>query len=242
MRLYILDFGLFQVYENNRVIGIPGFLIRSGAATILVDTGFPPAYADDAQAASRADDLGAFGRVLRLTHEQLPAGQLARVGLTPADVTHLVLTHTHIDHVGGLHAIPNAEVVIGRAERALSRPLYFGARQPLAWPPHARYRLVDGDEALLPGVTLLATPGHSPGHLSLLLDLPHTGATLLTADAISRPDELADDRFDGAWNPALARASAQRLMAIARQRHAWIIYGHDPTQWPELRKAPDWYD
>jgi N-acyl homoserine lactone hydrolase len=153
----------------------------------------------------------------------------------------MVVTHTHIDHVGGLGAFPAAESVVGRAERALPAPLYWGDRRPIPW-PDAVYRTVDGDAELLPGVTLLATPGHTPGHLSLLVRLPRSGPILLTADAISRPDELAEAAFADAWDPALARASARRLISLAESEGAQIIYGHDPAQWGQLRKAPEWYE
>jgi N-acyl homoserine lactone hydrolase len=244
-RLYVLDYGLFQVHENGRIIGIAGYLIQTGdGRNILVDTGFPAWYAEDPAAASLEDDLGSFGSVLRLDRENLPTGQLATIGLKTSDIHLLVLTHGDIDHVGGLvefqTKFPQATIVVGRAERALDRPRYFGDRRPIAWPAKADYQLVDGDEELCPGVALLSTPGHSPGHMSLLLRLPQTGVVLLTADAIARPAEF-EEGFGGAWDEGQARASAERLMAIADQERAMIIYGHDPEQWKTLPKAPEYY-
>ena len=96
-------------------------------------------------------------------------------------------------------------------------------------------------DQLWPGVTVLSTPGHSPGHLSLIVELPSTGAVLITADAISRPSQLVDG-FTDAWDAAQARREAARIIAIARQRRAFVIFGHDPAQWPTLRKAPSFYD
>ena len=96
-RLYILDFGLFQVHENGRFIGIPGYLLQTDdGRNILVDTGFPAAYARNAEQATRDDGLGSFGRVVSLTEENLPAGQLGKLGLTKADIDLLVLTHSDI--------------------------------------------------------------------------------------------------------------------------------------------------
>jgi N-acyl homoserine lactone hydrolase len=106
--------------------------------------------------------------------------------------------------------------------------------------PQARYRTVEGDTELMPGLHLLATPGHSPGHLSLLLHLPVSGWVLLAGDAISRPDE-ARQGFAGSWNPALAAHHAQRIMKLAEEHQAMVIFGHDPQQWPTLRKAPEHY-
>lgn len=241
-RLFVLDFGLFQVHANGRVIGIPGFLIQlQTGENILVDTGFPAWYADDPAQAALADGLDSFGRVLALTHDQLPAAQLRKAGLTPAAITHLVMTHTDIDHVGGIDTFPQATIIIGATERALTQPRYFGNRSPIPWPAGVTYELIDADNERWPGVTLLTTPGHSPGHLSLLVRLPQIGPVLLTGDAISRHAELQEG-FAGAWSETQAWQSAERLMVLAEQEQALIIYGHDPAQWPQLRKAPLFYE
>jgi N-acyl homoserine lactone hydrolase len=241
MRLYVLDYGLFEVFENGRVIGIPGFLIAAGPHLVAVDTGFPPRYAADPVAAARADGLDTFGRILALSEANLPAAQLAQAGFAPEQVTHLVLTHTHIDHVGGIDAFPNATIVVGAAERALEQPLYWPGGSGPEWPT-ARYLPIECDTELVPGVTLLTTPGHSPGHLSLLVELPRTGSVMLTGDAINRADELASGDFGAAWDAEQARTSAERLARIARERRALVIYGHEPAQWGLLRKAPAFYD
>jgi N-acyl homoserine lactone hydrolase len=241
MRLYVLDYGLFQVNENDRIIGIPGYLIQTHrGVNVLVDTGFPVWYVDDPARASYEDGLESFGRVLRLGPENLPSAQLARVGVSLGDIDWLIMTHSDIDHVGSINSFPDATIVMGRAERELDKPRYFGERSPIPWPNNASYLLVDQDTELIPGVVLMCTPGHSPGHLSLLLRLPETGTVLLAGDAISRPTEL-EEGFGGAWDEYQARSSAERIMAIGRRVGATILYGHDPVQWKTLRKAPEFY-
>ncbi len=236
--LTVLDYGLFRVHANGRVIGICGFLIRTDAGeAVLVDTGFPAKYAHDTAAASAEDRLGAFGEVLHCGPENLPAAQLALCGLAPEDIDLLILTHSHIDHVGGLHDFPQAPILLSGPEHRLERPLYWGDVRPMEWPARD-YRVVEGDVTLAPGLEVLLVPGHVPGQLSLLVELPQTGAVLLTSDAISRPAEIKEG-FAGAPDPEAARASAARLMALARARDAFVIYGHCPQQWPGLRKAPE---
>jgi N-acyl homoserine lactone hydrolase len=241
MRLFVLNYGRFEVFSDGRIIGIQGFLIRSGELNILVDTGFPPWYVADPVGAAAADGLD-FGRLVELSGENLPGAQLTRAGLTTEDVTHLVITHTHIDHIGGLGAFPGATIVVGRRERELPQPLYWGDQRRLEWPAASRYLLVDEDSDLAPGVRLVMTPGHTPGHISLLVHLPRTGPVILTGDAISRPEEMERDVYHAASDEAQVRASAHRLMALAKEAGAWIIYGHSPVQWPQLKKAPDFYD
>ncbi len=239
-RLTVLDYGLFRVHANRRIIGICGFLVQTDAGeSILIDGGFPAHYADDIAGASAADDLASFGEILSLTPANLPAAQLARAGVAPGDISHLILTHGHIDHIGALFDFPQAPLLVSAAERALPRPLYFGDRRPLDWPDRETI-LIERDTRLGPGFDILMAPGHTPGQIALLLDLPETGAVLLTSDAISRPAEI-EEGFNTAPDPAAAQASAARLTHLARDRGALVIYGHDPAQWPILKKAPEAY-
>lgn len=238
--LAILDYGRFQVHADGRKIGICGYLISTEAGEhVLVDTGFPAKYAANLQAATQEDHLSDFGQVLQCGPENRPAAQLARLGLTPDQITLHIVTHTHIDHIGGLQDFPQAPILIADAERALPRPLYWGAVQPMTW-PKARYLTIEDDTQIGPDFRILLVPGHAPGQLALQLHLPQTGPILLTSDAISRPSEPAQG-YAGSWDPAQAAHSATRLLNLAQTTGALVIYGHCPTQWPSLKKAPDLY-
>jgi N-acyl homoserine lactone hydrolase len=237
-RLTILDLGRFEVRGGERLIGIPAYLLETDlGARILFDTGFPPAYATDPGIAER-DGLPRFGRLLDFTPRQTATGALAALGLTPQDIDLVILSHGHIDHVGALHLFAHAPIVMTAVERADPRPSYFGTARPLDW-PNAAYHLIDTDTSVCEGLTLIPTPGHTPGHLSAILDLPETGGVILAADAINRASE-PDEGFVDAVDPAAARASADRLLALAPG--ALLIWGHDPAQWPRLRKAPEFYE
>lgn len=239
-RLTILDYGLFRVHENGRVIGICGYLIETTAGeNVLIDTGFPAKYAEDAEAATRDDGLGAFGEVLKLTPTNLAPAQLALMGLEPADITLMIQSHTHIDHVGFMDAFPGVPILIAAAERALPRPLYWSGKQEMDW-PEAEYVTLEEDTRIGPDFDVLLVPGHAPGQLAFVLTLPETGPVLLTSDAISRPSE-PDEKFVGAWDPQQAQQHATRLLSRAVHDRAMVIYGHCPDQWTKLRKAPDGY-
>ena len=240
IRLAVLDYGLFEVHSGPRTIGICGFAIQTDAGElVLIDTGFPAKYALDAKAATAEDGLGSFGRVLQITSENMPEAQLAKLGIAKPDLTLMIQSHTHIDHIGHMDGFPGVPILIAKAERALPRPLYWSGKQAMEW-PERDYYLVTQDLTLAPGFEVLLCPGHAPGQLAFMVRLPDTGWMLLTSDAISRAAEI-DEGFAGSWDVLLAVHHGDRLMRLARERDALVIYGHSPQQWPDLRKAPDWF-
>jgi N-acyl homoserine lactone hydrolase len=237
--LALLDYGTFEVVDDGRQIPIQGYVVVSGEHVVLVDTGFPDAYYSDPDATGRRDGLDGFGRLVSIGPHNRPEAQLALLGLAATDVTHVVITHGDIDHVGGMHDFPDAAIVISRREREAGPPRYHGDAQPPDWPADAR--LVDGDQELVPGLTLLPTPGHSPGHVSLLVRLRETGAVVLACDAISRPAELQHRFNGGAWDERAARRSAEKLVVLVDRERALLVYGHDPAARTALRWAPARY-
>ncbi|WP_025052075.1 MBL fold metallo-hydrolase [Sulfitobacter noctilucae] len=240
-RLAVLDYGLFEVHAGPRTIGICGFVIETDAdEVVLIDTGFPEKYAHDADAATEQDALGSFGRVLSVTPENLPEAQLGKLGLSKTDVTLMIQSHTHIDHLGDMAGYPHAPILISAAERALPRPLYWSGKQPMEWPDR-EYLLVEGDMTFGTGFEVLHCPGHAPGQLAFMIALPQTGWVLLTSDAISRASEI-NEKFAGSWDVDQAILHGDRLMAMAAARDAFVIFGHSPEQWPELKKAPHWFE
>lgn len=232
--LTVLDYGFFRVHTGPRDIGLMGALVVTDAGErVLIDTGMPAKYATDPDAGTK-DGLDSFGVVLELGKANLPAAQLALCGV--ADIDLLVVTHTHIDHIGGLFDFAGAPTVISAPERALPKPLYWSGGQPWDWPDRD-WRILEGDAPIGPRFDAFLVPGHAPGQLAFLIELPETGRVLWLSDAISRPSEVAE-AFDTAWDPEQALHHAERLLALD---HDLLIYGHCPEQWHNLRKAPDSY-
>jgi N-acyl homoserine lactone hydrolase len=233
LRLY-----LFQV-ATRTVPGPPPFEMSAGCylvqtqdgQNILIDSGFPEDYA--------LPD----GTLLDTTQNVI--AQLGKLELNPDDIDLVICTHLDIDHVGFHDAFPGAEFIIQRQQYELARGGHarFQNAQSHWDHPALRYRVVDGDTELLPGLTLIETSGHTPGHQSVLLRLPETGAVLLAIDAVPLARLFTIERkpwpFDD--NEEQLIASTQKLLDLAEREGAMVIFGHDGEQWQSLKKAPEFY-
>jgi N-acyl homoserine lactone hydrolase len=232
MRLYLFQMAI--VPAN----GIPAvsYLIQTDDGTnILIDSGFPKHF--------EAPSMD-----LRLDDRDYIVNQLAGLGLTPRGIQYLVCTHFDQDHAGGHDAFPDAELVVQRRHYELAQsgnhPRF--ERMRTHWDhPGLRYRLIDGDTTLLPGIELIETSGHVPGHQSVLVRLPQTGPVLLAIDAVTQAAQFDTDRQELGPNDmdaASVRASTRRLVELARREGvALVVFGHDAAQRPTLKKAPDYY-
>ncbi|RIK45946.1 MAG: MBL fold metallo-hydrolase [Chloroflexi bacterium] len=259
-QLRVLDFGranidLGAVMAPGDLDGVwaicafPAYLIDlADGRHVLVDTGPNRRHIREPMYEFAGMPL-AEGLQPQLTDADDPLNRLAEVGLTPADIDMLILTHTHFDHAGNADEFSASEIVIH--QDAYAAALDAGQRgyahKPGRIPEFAadgtplRYRLVAGDTELVPGLTLLETPGHAPGHMSILLHLPETGAVILAIDAIYSAANRRFGNYKIGADPEQGRASAERLIALEGREGAWMIYGHDPDQWQELLKAPEGY-
>ncbi len=243
MRLYLFQLAIFGQVPTP----VPAYLIRTdGGTNVLVDTGFPPEVIAASQHPDRpGGPQGGMG-----IHDAIPiTTHLANLGIAPRDIQYVIATHLDPDHAGAIDAFPDAVIVIQRAqyEEALHSTDRRYTMNRAHWDaPGLRYRLVDGDATLLPGIELIETSGHVPGHQSILVRLPRTGPVLLAIDAMnhagqSDPQTRPVSDFD--WSEAATRASTRKLQdVIAREGVRLVIYGHDRNQWPTLRKAPAYYD
>jgi N-acyl homoserine lactone hydrolase len=146
------------------------------------------------------------------------ADALGAVGVAAEDVVAIVISHLHFDHCGQQAAL-SAPVHVQRAEAevAASEARYTVPEWAAVAPD--RLHLVDGDTELVPGVRLLATPGHTPGHQSVVIDT-EGGRVVLGAQCAFRADEVhtgepsAANVHDPSWEAA-ARASLTRVRDLA---------------------------
>ncbi|MFB6841834.1 MBL fold metallo-hydrolase [Streptomyces sp. NPDC056361] len=162
-------------------------------------------------------------------------GLLAEAGIDRDDVHTVVLTHLHEDHTGWatgadrLPFFPRARYVVQRAETAaLDRedPVWSWVVEPLR--AGGQLWEVEGERRLRPGVTLLPTPGHTPGHQSVLVERPGGRDVLVTGDLLVHAVQLAAPSVAYAHeqDPAAARASREEWLARAAARGAVLATAH----------------
>ena len=227
-RLYLMQVGGMPEYQ----IPVVCYLVQTGdGKNILIDSGLPEIMPEEETDFANGQDV---------------IQQLASLGLTPDDIDTVISTHYDIDHAGRHGVFTKAQYVVQRAHHmdAATNPR-FAANRPQWEQPMERIRLVDGDTELLPGLELIETSGHVPGHQSVLVHVPKTGAVLLTIDAVQFAGGFTrEEKDDGSQpNGEAGRASMLKLLDLVERKHiGLVIFGHDNEQWKTLKKAPAFYE
>lgn len=220
---------------------IYAWVIEHPEGLIVVDTGIPsdanapiyfPPYMPLIRRAAKFD----------ISPEQEIGPQLRAIGFAPEDVRWVVLTHLHQDHDGGLHYFPNAEFMVSQAEWAAAKGFKGRMSGYLnhKWPEWFAPSLVNFDDRALgsfPGsftltqagdVQLVPTPGHSAGHLSVVVqDSDHT--VFIGGDTSYSEQSLLDGVIDGVSpDPKLAALSQERIRQYAAETPVIYLPSHDP--------------
>ncbi len=203
---------------------------------ILIDSGIAP------------DALVARPAATPITRDEKNVLEhLKELGVTPDSIDTVICTHFDVDHSGYHDSFVNAEFIVQRQHYELAKgghARYAGSRAH--WDdPRLKYRLVDGDAPLMPGVDLLETSGHCIGHQSVLVRLPQTGAMLLAIDAaiLQRTFTMERKASPHDENEELLRASTRKLLdLVERQSVKLVVFGHDGEHWKTLRRSPEFYE
>ena len=253
-RLWALEGGWLSEDRSALAVGergpvtlpCPAFLIEHERGLVLMDTGLVPAVADDARAVygDMADELK-----VSLTREQCVDRQIEALGFRTTDVTHVIMSHLHWDHTGGMYLFPHAQfhVMSGELQYAYwplpAGPAYrredIDATRGFAW------NQIEGPELDFFGdgsLVILHMPGHTPGNASLLVRLPSRTILLAVDTAHLRSGYLQDRPMPSDWNTLQSVQSIRRLRQLAHSHDAMVWILHDPEDWAEYRHAPEYYD
>jgi N-acyl homoserine lactone hydrolase len=171
-------------------------------------------------------DTGSYG------YRTVLLERLADLGLTPQDVTGVLVTHLHWDHVCNYPLFPSARVYVPSVdlEWAIEQPVGTWSLPEFHVEHLARdkrtERLSDGDEPL-PGLRALATPGHTPGHMAFVA-AAERGLLVFAGDAVKNQAELMSERVDMTLDAAASAASVRRLRELAASDpENTLVCGHD---------------
>ena len=211
------------------------YLIKHAQGWMIWDTGIADAIAAMPDGQAPADP-----RAIHWRRPKTLASQLEQLGVKPSDIKYVAVSHTHPDHIGNVELFPQAMLLVQAAEYDWPGP----NNAPRFKPGHPVTKL-DGDKDVFGdgSVTILATPGHTPGHQSLLVKLPQTGALVLSGDAVHFMSNWENRRVPSInADKDKTQASMQRIADVLSKEKAQLWINHDKAQRDTLKMAPAHYD
>lgn len=258
MKVYFFKAGILksqkQYFTAGRGVGeifdvpVPFFLIEHPQGYVLYDTG--NAYeVIKSKEEHWGNVLDAYDPVM--TEDEWVVNAIQKVGVNTEDIKYVILSHLHLDHAGGVGHFPNAKYIVQREELNFAYVPDFYMKdayirkdfdKPVDWYILEGWR---DDKFDLFGdgkIKIYFTPGHTPGHQSVLLELDNTGKLLLAADSCYTTENLDEDVLPGLVADPKATVNTIKKFRLMRDQGVKIITGHDPVAWELFKKAPEFYD
>jgi glyoxylase-like metal-dependent hydrolase (beta-lactamase superfamily II) len=250
-RLYVFDCGTLvynkpedyaltrdEVKDSN--MGVTCYLVVHPRGMLIYDTGLNdrlvgrPLY---------ENVLEGYGQIKFNTL----SGQLADIGVTPANIDYLVLSHYHWDHIGNAGDFAGSTWLVYKGDHdemfnstARDNP-WFNQYAALE---NSKTMLLSGDHDVFGDgtVVVLATPGHTAGHCSLLVRLKNTGPVVLSGDLYHYAEERDLKRMPNEEKTTGTVESRQRIEELLRRTGAQLWIGHSMEFFRTVHKSPAWYD
>jgi N-acyl homoserine lactone hydrolase len=224
---------------------ILAYLIETANGRILYDVGCDYSKINTPELRQQYYENEAFPfGAPEMTEEQRLPNRLATLGLQPEDIDVVFVGHLHFDHGGGLCEMHHADIHVHREEinaaQAQEDDAYF--LNDFAGDYH--WHLQDQEYDVCPGVSAIETPGHTAGHMSMLIELPKGVPILLAGDAADLQENLQDEVAPGlCWHDRedLALTSIRKLKDLARLTGAELWPNHDMRFYQRCKRFPDFY-
>lgn len=252
LKLYVFDCGNVKARDVSlfnplmekgaqKDLADPCYLIKHPKGTLVWDTGVPDQLIENKNGLEIMD--GAFNFSISKTLRS----QLAEISIDPSKIDFLAFSHLHNDHTGNAGLFKNSTWLMQEAEYTIAfsenakkygyRPQdYSNTRGNTIIKLHGNHD-VFGDGS----VVIIFTPGHSPGHQSLFVDLPKTGPVILSGD-LYHFKENRDNYGIPVWNSKKETIHSFALIDTFLERtKASLWIQHDKEQFDTLRHAPQFY-
>ena len=211
------------------------YLIKHAQGWFLWDTGIADAVAAMPDGLAPADP-----KAVTWHRPKTLASQLEQIGVKPSDIKGMAVSHTHPDHIGNVEMFPTTMLYVQKAEYD-----WPGANNQPRFKKGHPVTLLEGDRDVFGdgSVTILSTPGHTPGHQSLLVKLPKTGEIVLSGDAVHFKSNWDNRGVPGNnFNKDETLASMQKIADTLTKDKAQLWINHDKAQRDTLKMAPEFYD
>ncbi|MCA9861857.1 MAG: N-acyl homoserine lactonase family protein [Thermomicrobiales bacterium] len=250
MKVYLLDSGTLQLdmsfatWNHNQGVEFrfPVFsiYIDHPDGKVLIDTGFEKGWVERKLPFEKPEQ----------SEDQQIVNQLASIGVKPEEIDIVVNSHLHFDHCSNNKLFPQATFIFSTSE--LRHSYVPDPWERLGYDPELvvmpgmktiMLDLGDFEYEVLPGITLIETPGHSAGHLSVIVDPGGDERPMVfPIDVAYTEHNLKDRVLMGLHSdPADLLDSMMRIENIAKKVGGNIFYSHDPEKFKGYKLAPDYY-
>ncbi|MGH7572342.1 MAG: N-acyl homoserine lactonase family protein [Gemmatimonadota bacterium] len=251
-KLYVFDCGriqfdsiaVFGIQDNEtdvRELIVPCFVIEHEKGRLLWNAGLSSSLAETE---GWQEKDGARARLDRTLPEQL-----ADLGLGMDDFDYASFSHMHFDHVGAANELEGATIIMQKAEydAAFADSVTVPGFVPASYAglQDEEFLIIEGDHDVFGDgtVRIISTPGHTPGHQSLFIDLPRTGPVVLSGDLYHFRLSREDRRVPGFnVDPEATLASMDRLENLVEETGAELWIEHELAHFDQLEKAPGSYE
>ena len=248
----VLDLNIFsdtdQYVGQTKTLVNSCYLINAGTNWLLWDTGLP---SEIAEIEGGKKDKNFHMKVTKTIAEQLDS-----IGLMPADITHVAVSHGHGDHAGNVNMFTNATLVIQKAEYdILSGDDMEKAMRYHLNPETISYFLKkeNKDKVLVltrdhdffgdGRVMAISLPGHTPGHMALKIDLLNNGTVILSGDQWHFTENRASNGVPSFnYDRTLTLTSSDRLNRLVQNTGAKLVIQHEPSHVDLLPAFPEFLD